>query len=375
MSFGIYLHMPFCRRRCPYCDFYKKVPSANELETFPSLLEKELQARAQNAPFSGREITSIYFGGGTPSLHPPQDIANLLETIRRLWPAKSNAEVTLEANPGTISLNEMEALLSCGVNRLSLGIQSFSERKLKLLFRDHDAHESHTSFKRARQAGFQNISVDLIYGLPSETIQEWQSDLDEVLGLAPEHVSLYNLEYHKGTPFHRWRESGKLAPLDDETELEFYLAASEKLTHAGFEHYEISNFARPSFRSRHNFLYWTGNPYLGAGPAAHSYDGKRTRFENPTNLDDWKANLPQSEVLTDEQWLLEWLSLRLRLSGGLNYPKTVETIGATRAEALWHAAKDIDPKFVQVDSEHLVLKPRGWFCQNDIILLLYKNIE
>ena len=366
--------MPFCRRRCPYCDFYKKVPHAGEMEAFSTLLEKELQTHAQKAPFSGRETTSIYFGGGTPSLHSPKDIARILETIHRLWPVQKNVEITLEANPGTIGLNEMETLLSSGVNRLSLGIQSFSERKLKLLFRDHDTHENRTSFKHARRAGFRNISVDLIYGLPGETIDEWQSDLNSVLDIAPEHVSLYNLEYHEGTPFYRWREKGKLIPPNDETELELYLAASDKLTCAGFEHYEISNFAHPSFRSRHNLHYWTGNPYLGVGPSAHSYDGKRTRFENPANLDDWKTNLRKSEVLTDEQWLLEWLSLRLRLSDGLNYRKIVETVGTYRAEALWLAAKNIDPKFIQVDHEHLALKPRGWFCQNDIILLLYKNI-
>ncbi|MBU1937353.1 radical SAM family heme chaperone HemW [bacterium] len=366
--------MPFCRRRCPYCDFYKKVPHSGELETFSTLLEKELIAHAASAPFSNLDVSSVYFGGGTPSLHPPNDITNLLNTIRRLWPVNIDAEITLEANPGTIGLNEMETLLSGGVNRLSLGIQSFSDRKLKLLFRDHDARESQTSFKLARRAGFKNISVDLIYGLPGETIDEWQRDLDEVLDLAPEHVSLYNLEYHKGTPFYRWRESGKLVPLDDEIELELYLAASEKLSHAGFEHYEISNLARPSFRSHHNLHYWTGNPYLGVGPSAHSYDGKRTRFENPADLVDWEANLRTSEVLNDEQYLLEWLSLRLRLSDGLNYKKTVETIGASRAEALWLAAKNMDSKFVQVDHENLILKPRGWFCQNDIILLLYKNI-
>ncbi|MBU1707928.1 radical SAM family heme chaperone HemW [bacterium] len=366
--------MPFCRRRCPYCDFYKKVPHSGELETFSTLLEKELIAHAASAPFSNLDVSSVYFGGGTPSLHPPNDITNLLNTIRRLWPVNIDAEITLEANPGTIGLNEMETLLSGGVNRLSLGIQSFSDRKLKLLFRDHDARESQTSFKLARRAGFKNISVDLIYGLPGETIDEWQRDLDEVLDLAPEHVSLYNLEYHEGTPFSRWRDSGKLVPLDDETELELYLAASEKLTRAGFEHYEISNFARPSFRSHHNLHYWTGNPYLGVGPSAHSYDGKRTRFENPADLVDWEANLRKSEVLTDEQYLLEWLSLRLRLSDGLNYKKTDETVGASRAEALWLAAKNMDSKFVKVDREHLILKPRGWFCQNDIILLLYKTI-
>ncbi|MBM3324075.1 MAG: radical SAM family heme chaperone HemW, partial [Calditrichaeota bacterium] len=271
MSFGIYLHMPFCRRRCPYCDFYKKVPRPGEMDKFPRLLGKELARHAEYAPFSGLPVGSVYFGGGTPSLHPPEDISQILERIGQLWPVNNEAEITLEANPGTIELEGLRELRTSGVNRLSLGLQSFSKRKLNQLFRDHESRQSRESFQSARKVGFGNISVDLILGVPGETLQEWTNDLQETVDLGPEHISLYNLEYHPGTPFHRWRENGRLQPLDEEIELEMYLLAHKRLIDAGFEHYEISNFARPGFRSRHNSLYWTGGVYLGVGPSAHSY--------------------------------------------------------------------------------------------------------
>lgn len=382
MSFGIYIHMPFCRRRCPYCDFYKKVPRAGEMEVFPTLIERELELQAQDSPFSELEVTSIYFGGGTPSLHPSEHINQILKTIYRLWPVKDRAEVTLEANPATASQHELEELLGCGVNRLSLGVQSFSPRKLQVLFRDHDVSDSRESFHRARQAGFSNVSVDLIFGLPGETPQEWLADLEEVLSLRPDHVSLYNLEYHRGTPFYRWRDSGTLVPLTDEMELEMYLVAHEKLAASGFEHYEISNFACPDFRSEHNLLYWTGSPYLGVGPSAHSYDGGRIRSENPRDLSLWSAALASGRVpaasheqMTDAQQRLEWLSMRLRLADGISYDDAVKKVEERQADGMWQAARETAPGLIDVQEARLTLTPRGWFCENDVILQLYKALD
>lgn len=381
MDFGIYVHMPFCRRRCPYCDFYKKVPRKGEIEAFPDLLEQELEMHAASAIFSGLEVSSIYFGGGTPSLHPPEQIGRIIDTIRRLWQVKDDAEITLEANPGTAGPREFDKLLAFSVNRLSLGMQSFSQRKLQLLFRDHNVQEGRDSFHLAREAGFENISVDLIFGLPGETLHECHADLDEILNLESDHVSLYNLEYHEGTPFYRWRESGKLVLLTEETELEMYLAAHKKLVAADFEHYEISNFARPSFRSRHNELYWTGSPYLGVGPSAHSYDGERTRFENPRDLSTWQSALISartpavSERLTDAQQELEWLSLRLRRADGISYKEAVKKVGQRRAVALWRAAKKVTSELIDMQEARLALTPRGWFCENEVILKLYSVLD
>jgi oxygen-independent coproporphyrinogen-3 oxidase len=382
MSFGIYLHMPFCRRRCPYCDFYKKVPRASEIELFLFLLRKELEHRAGSPSFSGLEVTSVYFGGGTPSLHPPSHIGEILRVIGDLWPIRTDAEVTLEANPGTVDLHEIEMLQTNGINRLSLGVQSFSERKLQLLFRDHNASESRESFHSARRAGFKNITIDLIFGLPEETTKEWSNDLQEALALGPEHVSLYNLEYHAGTPFYRWRESGKLQALGEEQEFEMYLLAHERLVDAGYEHYEVSNFARLGFRSRHNMLYWTGAPYLGFGPSAHSYDGDRARFMNWPDLSSWRSAVdsqqePVSEIehLADTQIGLEWLALRLRLADGVSYHEAVGKVGPARAAALWQVAREIPAELVDVEGGHLALRPRGWFCMNDIVLKLYKALD
>jgi len=382
MSFGIYLHMPFCRRRCPYCDFYKKVPRAGEVELFPFLLGKEIEHRAVSPFFSGLEVTSIYFGGGTPSLHPPAHIGHVIETIRCLWPVRDGAEVTLEANPGTVGLYELKKLYASGINRFSLGVQSFSQRKLQQLFRDHDVLQGRESLGLARAAGFGNISMDLIFGIPGETLQEWQNDLEETFRLTPDHVSLYNLEYHSGTPFYRWRESGKLLALDEQQELEMYLLAHEKLVGAGYEHYEVSNFARPGFRSRHNMLYWTGAPYLGLGPSAHSYDGSRTRFQNWPDLFSWGSAVdfrqePISEIehLADTQIGLEWLALRLRLADGVSYREAEEKVGPARATALWQVAAEIPAELMDVQRGHLAIRPRGWFCMNDIVLKLYKALD
>ncbi|MFH1011509.1 MAG: radical SAM family heme chaperone HemW [bacterium] len=382
MSFGIYLHMPFCRRRCPYCDFYKKVPRPGEIEGFPQLLEKELIRRAESAPFSGLAVSSIYFGGGTPSLHPPKDISLILEIIRCLWPVKDEVEVTLEANPGTVDLDELRELRASGINRLSLGLQSFSQRKLRQLFRDHDSSQGRESFQLARKAGFGNISVDLIFGVPSETLQEWKNDLEETVGLEPDHVSLYNLEYHPGTPFYRWRENGKLRPLDEELELEMYLHAHEKFVDAGYEHYEISNFARRGFRSRHNGLYWTGGTYLGVGPSAHSYDGKRERLENRPDFYSWRDALLsgqdpilEREHLTDAQCWLEWLALNLRMVDGVIYEGAIRTFGRERSDALWQMAREMREELIAVSPTSVALTPRGWFCQNEIVVKLYKAFD
>jgi putative oxygen-independent coproporphyrinogen III oxidase len=382
MNFGVYLHMPFCHRRCPYCDFYKKVPRQGELESFPALLEKELEGRAVAAPFSGLEARSLYFGGGTPSLHSPEHIGQIIGTIRRHWRVSDNAEVTLEANPGTVGLGELRELKAFGVNRLSLGLQSFSQRKLQQLYRDHESSQCLESFRLAREAGFDNISVDLIFGVPGETLKEWRDDLEQALRLEPNHMSLYNLEYHPETPFFRWKEKGLIVPLDEEVELEMYLSAHEKLASAGFEHYEISNFARPNFRSRHNELYWSGGAYLGAGPSAHSYNGARERTANHPDLYAWlKAILSgddpaiEREHLTDAQSLLEWLALNLRRIEGVTHEDSLSRVGKKKADALWQTASQISRDLLDFSAQRVALTPQGWFSENEIVVKLYKAFD
>jgi oxygen-independent coproporphyrinogen-3 oxidase len=382
MNFGIYLHLPFCRRRCPYCDFYKKVPRQGELESFPDFLEKELEGRAVATPFSGLEARSIYFGGGTPSLHSPEQVRQIIGVVQRLWRVSDNAEVTLEANPGTVGLGELRDLKASGVNRLSLGLQSFSQRKLRQLYRDHESWQCLESFRLAREAGFDNISVDLIFGVPAETLKEWQDDLKQALRLEPEHISLYNLEYHPDTPFFRWREKGLIVPLDEEIELEMYLSAHEKLANAGYEHYEISNFARPGFRSRHNELYWTGGAYLGAGPSAHSYDGERERTANHPDLYAWQQAVlsdggiaKEREHLTHAQSLLEWLALNLRRVEGVTYEYSLSRLGKERTDALWQMGSQIKRDLLDFSARRLALTPQGWFSENEIVVKLYKAFD
>lgn len=268
MPLGLYLHIPYCRSICPYCDFNAHVEKTPPWEALTDAMCAEMQAHAQL--FSG-PLISVYFGGGTPSLMPPQYVAKLLAHAQKLFGLQPDAEITLEANPGKLDMQTFAALRHTGVNRISMGWQSTHNHLLRLLGRGHSAEQSDQAYQMARAAGFTNISLDLIFAVPGQTLAQLATDLQRVIALAPEHISLYALTYKPNTPFERRRDQGRLKPVDEATELQMMRQITATLQAADYTHYEISNYARLHKRAVHNSLYWQGKPYLGVGPGAHSF--------------------------------------------------------------------------------------------------------
>lgn len=262
-----YIHVPFCRHRCGYCNFTLVAGRDDLIGAFLQALAAEL-----NALQTPQQVDTIALGGGTPTHLPPAELARLLELARRWFVLAPGGEFTVEANPADLSEERCELLAAAGVTRLSLGVQSFSPRKLALLERDHTADDVATAVSRARRVA-ESVSLDLIFGVPGETTAEWSADLQAALALAPDHLSCYGLTFEKGAPFWSRRERGELTPLPEELEAAHYERAIDTLTAAGLEQYEVSNFARPGHRSRHNETYWLGKPYFAAGPGAARYVG------------------------------------------------------------------------------------------------------
>jgi oxygen-independent coproporphyrinogen-3 oxidase len=265
---SLYLHIPFCEKKCLYCDFYS-VESRNSMADFLSALDREITMEGPLA--TGVTFDTVFFGGGTPSLLEPGQLENILHRLHGTFAVSTDAEVTLETNPGTVDLGKLKAYRSLGVNRLSIGVQSFNEEELRFLSRIHDRDQAIRCVDLARQAGFANISLDLIYSLPGQGLERWTENLRRALELGPEHISAYSLIVEDQTPLARMVASGEVTPNPGETEASFYEYTMNFLTESGYQHYEVSNYARPGFRSRHNVAYWSHENYLGFGPSAHSF--------------------------------------------------------------------------------------------------------
>ncbi len=288
---SLYLHVPFCQTKCPYCDF-------NTYQGIESLMAPYLDALATDLELWGRTlnhptINTIFFGGGTPSYLPAGAIGRLLAAVGANFPVASDAEITIEANPGDITSPLGESLLRAGVNRISFGVQSLDDRLLQLLGRRHDARQAHEAYQAARAAGLDNISLDLMYGLPQQSAEQWNDTVARLVSWQPEHVSLYCLTLEEGTPLHRWVAQGRLSEPDPDLAADMYHHAEDILAQAGYRHYEISNWTLPGRESRHNMAYWLNLPYLGVGPGAHSRLGCH-RF--------WTVNSPRDYIHRVNQW-------------------------------------------------------------------------
>ncbi len=270
-NLSLYVHIPYCQAKCPYCDFNSYAAQRWPEDTYTAALCTELEEASQSPAWRGLQIQTIFFGGGTPSLFAPLTIERILRRAASLWPLTADAELTLEANPGTITLDTLAGFRAAGVNRMSFGVQSFAPHHLRTLGRIHSAEEATRAVQLARQAGFDNVSIDLMFGLPHQTPEEWTSDLSQGCALRPDHISAYNLTYEEGTPFHQWRAKGLLHQLPEEIEVAMFTTTQEVLAAAGYQQYEISNYARPGRACRHNLTYWQSGPYLGIGAGAHSY--------------------------------------------------------------------------------------------------------
>ena len=267
---GIYIHIPFCKRRCIYCDFFSTTQSEKK-SAYVRALCRELEMRQDYV--GGEEIETIYLGGGTPSQLTEEELKAIFSSIYHIYKVKTNAEITLEANPDDLTPEYVAMLRQLPVNRISMGIQTFQEETLKLLHRRHTATQAIEAFRRCREAGFQNISIDLMYGLPGETLETWKEDLRQAINLRPEHISAYHLIYEEDTALWRLREQHCVEEADEELSVSLFTTLIDRLTEAGYQHYEISNFCLSGMHSRHNSSYWTGKKYLGCGPSAHSFNG------------------------------------------------------------------------------------------------------
>lgn len=317
---GIYIHIPFCRKRCHYCDFFKSTDLSQKARILEAL-KKELITRSNE--LVSEEINTIYLGGGTPSVLLIDELKSLLEAITENYNVSPEAEITMEANPDDLSQVVLTCLREYGFNRLSMGIQSFSEADLKLMNRRHGVMQAVQSVKWAKSAGFQNISIDLIYGLPNQTMEEWERNVQIAIQLDVQHISAYNLTYHEGTVFYDQLKKGILKELPDELSLQQFDVLIKRLKEAGFEHYEISNFCKPGYYSQHNSSYWKNKKYLGIGPSAHSFDLTSRRW-NVSSIAGYldgvenDKNYCEFEILTEQDRYNDYIITGLRTIWGVS---------------------------------------------------------
>ena len=370
-SLGLYVHVPFCRSKCQYCDFYS-LPCKDD-----KLMDGYLDAVCAHIKEAGalapnHKVDTVYFGGGTPSFFGAEGMAVILTTIRRNFDVDNNAEITFEANPDSISEKLLHRLRAEGFNRVSLGIQCDDDEILKKLGRPHTYAQAVTAYQRIRKAGYRNVSVDLMYGLPGQTLADWQETLDNVLKLLPEHISCYGLKVEEGTPLYEYKDAANLP--GDDLQADMYLAAVEMLRSRGYRQYEISNFARKGLYSRHNMKYWTGGEYLGFGPSASSdFAGKR--FTLSRDLQAYIQGIRDGgEVMEDVQDIPlreragEYLMLRLRTSAGIaadEYERMFLLPFEPLAEVL---AKHRSLGYVGINDEgRWYLTPKGYLISDNII--------
>ncbi|MGN6247979.1 MAG: radical SAM family heme chaperone HemW [Ginsengibacter sp.] len=330
---GFYIHIPFCKQACFYCNFHFST-SAKSTKEMTAALVKEIQLRRKMADSDEQKhlsviipeeekVETIYFGGGTPSLISSEEISQIISTIKKNYQISSNAEVTLEANPDDINAQTINNWKSAGINRLSIGIQSFVERDLKWMNRAHNAEQALRSIDLARQAGFNNFSIDLIFGTPGLSDEEWEKNIQTVIDLQVPHISSYALTVEPKTALQKMIELKKKENINDEAQARQFMILMQMLKDADYEHYEISNFAKPGFRSRHNSSYWQGEKYIGIGPSAHSFDGE-ARSWNVANNHAYTKSIAENkipselEVLTPSQKLNEYVMTSLRTAEGMD---------------------------------------------------------
>lgn len=375
---GIYAHVPFCKHACPYCDFYKielrDRPARARLD-FPAQLGRELELALDAEPgLRARSLETIYFGGGTPTTLVPAAVGELIARIRACFAPNADVpEVTLEANPENLTEGRAAQWAAAGVTRLSIGVQSFAPEDLARLERLHRPETILDAVRHARDAGIRNISLDLMFALPGQTMAGWLANLRGALALEPEHLSFYGLTLHEGTPFWDEHRAGSLRPLDEDAQAAMYEAGAELLIAAGFEHYEISNFARPGFRSRHNQRYWMRRDVLALGPGAHGSIGA-LRWHNPEDLDGWARAIAEGrlarqgvERLDARQALCEALFCHLRRAEGIMRDQAPELFRAVAPLARRLAETPGAEGWFRIDEERIALTRAGWLVSDALV--------
>lgn len=359
---GLYIHIPFCKSKCAYCDFYSLAHSEEQMDAYCAALKSDLIRWADAA--KGYSVDTVYFGGGTPSYLGANRLKSLLETVLSHYHVAPDAEITFEANPDSArDVDALKTLHSAGFNRISLGAQSFNDGELQEIGRVHTADEIARAAGAARAAGFDNVSLDLIYGLPRQTMARWRENLSAAVALAPEHLSCYGLKVEEGTPLYLRRESTQLP--DDDAQADFYLKTVDLLARHGYAQYEISNFARPGFASRHNLKYWTLGEYLGFGPGAHS-DFACRRFAIARDLSAYlagKAVLSEDAAITHRERQREYFLLGLRTAQGICASETDADFAAAEAVLRECAAHGL----AEQDRGRWRLTPQGFLVSNAVI--------
>ncbi len=350
---GIYVHIPFCRSKCDYCDFYSLAGREDRMDDYLKALLVHIR---ESAPLARRcQVDTVYLGGGTPSLFGEKRLRALLGGIQKRFDLSRDAEITVECNPDSVDVRRLLALRRCGVNRISLGIQSACDRELASLGRIHTFAQAKAAVAAARSAKIRNLSLDLIYGLPGQDLAAWQRTVEAVLALKPEHLSCYGLKVESGTPLDRRVIRGERLP-DDDAQAEMYLWTVDRLAKAGYLQYEISNFARAGFQSRHNLKYWMGRPYIGFGPGAHSDFGGR-RYSFLSDLDLYISRVLGGGSLVDESELIpqrergsEYLMLRLRTTRGIEE---------------WEYRREFCMNFDPIEQKLAEYEHHGWAARHD----------
>ncbi len=366
---GIYIHIPFCRSRCIYCGFYSTT-SLGLRTRYVDALCREMELRKD---YIDGTFNTVYIGGGTPSQLCAADLHRLFNHIYKVYGIAKDAEVTIECNPDDVTPTFADALKDMPVNRVSMGVQTFSDARLAFLRRRHNAEEAERAVSALRRAGIGNISIDLMFGFPGETMDEWQADIDRALSLAPEHISAYSLMYEEGTVLQKMLEQGKITEIDEELSLAMYDALTDRLARAGYEHYEISNFARPGFRSRHNSSYWHQEPYIGLGAAAHSFD-LRSRQWNTADLEAYinaieSGRIPmEREPLDTRTTYNDIVTTALRTSDGIPLERLTARLGAAFTEYLTkEAAPYIARGLIEQRGGNLRLTRRGIYISDAVM--------
>lgn len=354
---GLYVHIPFCHSKCSYCDFYSTADKRRIdelLETIP----KEYEYRQDEIKESYR---TVYFGGGTPSIIDTDKLYRLCEKL----PTKDAVEFTIEANPEDISTDKIEAWRAIGINRISMGIQSLNDAELRSINRRHDSQRAIEAIEKLLAGGIDNISCDLIYGLPGQDIRSWDESLTRLIEYNLPHLSAYCLSYEPGTVLYAKAKSGKIIPTDDETLEQMYVMLCKKMSEAGYEHYEISNFAKPGKKSMHNSSYWDSTPYIGLGPGAHSFDRKTRRY-NPSNLKSYIENFPTT-VIDEENELEQYndtLITSLRTAHGIDLSSLPH---AMAKKLLDKAMPFVTSKAMEIEKTHLRICEAAWFRSDGIL--------
>jgi|SRR5579872_2667166 len=342
---GIYIHIPFCKQACYYCDFHFSTSLTYKNELLQALIK---EIGLQKSFFNGENIGTIYFGGGTPSLLNGDEINTIIGTITTCYSVSADAEITLEANPDDLGIEKLKALRQTPINRFSIGIQSFFDDDLQWMNRAHRASEAETSVKRAQDSGFENITVDLIYGYPLLTTEKWKTNINKVFDLQVPHVSAYSMTVEPRTALASFIKNKKQAPMNEEQSAGQFVQLMEAMQSQGFEHYEISNFCKPSHYSRHNTNYWKGVKYLGIGPSAHSFNGETRQWNIANNAKYMqsidKGLIPaENEVLTETNRLNEYIMTSLRTMWGLKLDK-LNTIAVGSSDVLLKSATELFEK-------------------------------